>query len=284
MYRYEKTGVLHGLLRVRGFTQDDAHIFCTPDQIEEEVRRTVRFALRIWRTLGFEAITAYLATRPAKAVGEAARWEQATVSLVRALESEGIAYQTDEGGGAFYGPKIDLKVKDAIGREWQMSTIQFDFNMPERFDLTFTGADGQEHRPYMVHRALLGSLERFFGVLIEHYAGAFPLWMAPEQIRVLPLTEKQQEAAEGVAETLRGRDFRVTVDRRSEKVGAKIRDAQVQKVPYMMVLGQREVEAGTISVRHRTRGDLGVKPLVEWMDLLRREVEARGSERTAENA
>ncbi len=278
VYRYEKTGVLHGLLRVRGFTQDDAHIFCTPEQIEAEVRRTVRFALQIWRTLGFTEISAYLATRPAKAVGEASRWEQATISLTRALESEGIAYQTDEGGGAFYGPKIDLKVKDAIGREWQMSTIQFDFNMPERFDLTYTGADGQEHRPYMVHRALLGSLERFFGVLIEHYAGAFPLWMAPEQVRVLPLTEKQMEAAEGVVEELRKRDYRVTLDRRSEKVGAKIRDAQVQKVPYMVVLGGREVEAGTVSIRHRTRGDLGVKPLAELMDLLRREVDTRGTE------
>ncbi len=278
VYRYEKTGVLHGLLRVRGFTQDDAHIFCTPEQIEAEIRRTVRFALQIWRSLGFQEINAYLATRPAKAVGEISRWEQATVSLTRALESEGISYQTDEGGGAFYGPKIDLKVKDAIGREWQMSTIQFDFNMPERFDLTYTGADGQEHRPYMVHRALLGSLERFFGVLIEHYAGAFPLWMAPEQVRVLPLTEKQMEAAEGVVEELRKRDYRVTLDRRSEKVGAKIRDAQVQKVPYMVVLGGREVEAGTVSIRHRTRGDLGVKPLAELIDLLRREVDTRGTE------
>jgi len=278
VYRYEKTGVLHGLLRVRGFTQDDAHIFCTPEQIETEVRRTVQFALKMWRALGFHDISAYLATRPAKAVGEASRWEQATVSLTRALESEGIPYQIDEGGGAFYGPKIDLKVKDAIGREWQMSTIQFDFNMSERFELTYTGADGQEHRPYMVHRALLGSLERFFGVLIEHYAGAFPLWMAPEQVRVLPLTEKQMEAAEGVVEELRKRDFRVTLDRRSEKVGAKIRDAQVQKVPYMVVLGGREVEAGTVSIRHRTRGDLGVKPLAELIDLLRREVDTRGTE------
>lgn len=278
VYRYEKTGVLHGLLRVRGFTQDDAHIFCTPEQIEAEVRRTVQFALQMWRALGFHDISAYLATRPAKAVGEASRWEQATVSLTRALEGEGIRYQIDEGGGAFYGPKIDLKVKDAIGREWQMSTIQFDFNMSERFELTYTGADGQEHRPYMVHRALLGSLERFFGVLIEHYAGAFPLWMAPEQVRVLPLTEKQMEAAEGVVEELRKRDFRVTLDRRSEKVGAKIRDAQVQKVPYMVVLGGREVEAGTVSIRHRTRGDLGVKPLAELMDLLRREVDTRGTD------
>jgi threonyl-tRNA synthetase len=278
VYRYEKTGVLHGLLRVRGFTQDDAHIFCTPEQIESEVRRTVQFALQMWRALGFHEIRAYLATRPAKAVGEASRWEQATVSLTRALEGEGIPYQIDEGGGAFYGPKIDLKVKDAIGREWQMSTIQFDFNMSERFELTYTGADGQEHRPYMVHRALLGSLERFFGVLIEHYAGAFPLWMAPEQVRVLPLTEKQMEAAEGVVEELRKRDFRVTLDRRSEKVGAKIRDAQVQKVPYMVVLGGREVEAGTVSIRHRTRGDLGVKPLAELMDLLRREVDTRGTD------
>ncbi len=261
VYRYEKTGVLHGLLRVRGFTQDDAHIFCTPGQIEDEVKRTVKFALGIWRAFGFTEITAYLATRPEKAVGEAERWDQATRSLESALRAESIPFVVDEGGGAFYGPKIDLKVKDAIGREWQMSTIQFDFNLPERFDLTFHGDDGKEHRPFMVHRALLGSLERFFGVLVEHYGGAFPLWLAPEQVRVLPITDKQVGAADSLAGVLREKGFRVGVDCGAEKIGAKIRDAQMSKIPYMLVLGGREVEQGTVSVRHRAGGDLGVMKL-----------------------
>ncbi|MBM4142010.1 MAG: threonine--tRNA ligase [Lentisphaerae bacterium] len=257
VYRYEKSGVLQGLLRVRGFTQDDAHIFCTPDQVESEVADTVRFARRMLRAFGFAEISAYLSTRPARAVGETARWEQATASLRGALDGEGMPYHVDEGGGAFYGPKIDLKIRDAIGREWQLSTIQFDFNEPERFGLSFVGADGGEHRPYMVHRALLGSLERFFAILIEHHAGAFPLWLAPEQARVLPLTEKQADYAESVAGALGERDVRVKVDGRSEKVGAKIRDAQIEKVPYMLIVGPREVEQGTVSVRSRTEGDRG---------------------------
>ena len=275
VYRYEKTGVLHGLLRVRGFTQDDAHIFCTPEQIVDEVKRTVEFALRIWRSFGFTEITAYLATKPAKAVGEPERWEQATNSLRQALEAEGIPFVVDEGGGAFYGPKIDLKVKDAIGREWQMSTIQFDFNLPDRFDLAYHGDDGKEHRPYMVHRALLGSLERFFGVLVEQYAGAFPLWLAPDQVRILPISEKVLPAAETIAEALRGEEFRVGVDRSSDKLGAKIRDAQMEKVPYMVVLGAREAEAGLVSVRSRTAGDLGTMRLDELIGKLKKEVESK---------
>ena len=277
VYRYEKTGVLHGLLRVRGFTQDDAHIFCTPEQIEGEVKRTVEFALRLWRTFGFSEISAYLATKPAKAVGEESRWTQATASLEAALKAEGIPYAVDEGGGAFYGPKIDLKVKDVIGREWQVSTIQFDFNEPERFDMTYHGDDGKEHRPYMVHRALLGSLERFFGILIEHYGGAFPLWLAPEQVRVLPISEKQLPAAEAMAETLRKADLRVGVDRSAEKIGAKIRDAQMQKIPYMFVLGAREAEQGTVSVRSRARGDLGAMALEEVIGKLREEVASKAA-------
>ncbi len=272
VYRYEKTGVLHGLLRVRGFTQDDAHIFCTPEQIVDEVKRTVQFALRIWRAFGFTEISAYLATKPAKAVGEPSRWEQATDSLKQALEAESIPFVVDEGGGAFYGPKIDLKVKDAIGREWQMSTIQFDFNLPDRFDLVYNGDDGKEHRPYMVHRALLGSLERFFGVLVEHYAGAFPLWLAPEQVRVLPISDKVLPAAEAIAESLQNEGFRIRVDRSSEKLGAKIRDAQVAKIPYMLILGAREAEAGLVSVRSRTAGDLGTMKLEELVGKLRAEV------------
>lgn len=261
VYRYERAGVLHGLMRVRGFTQDDAHIFCTEEQVESEVRECVRFAIAMWRAFGFEDITAYLATRPEKAVGEPAQWDIAQQSLEAALKAEGIVYEMDEGGGAFYGPKIDLKTRDAIGRKWQMSTVQFDFNEPERFDMVYTGPDGQDHRPYMVHRALLGSLERFFGILIEHYAGAFPLWLAPMQVVLIPVTDKQIAAAEEIATTLRAQDYRVQVDGRSEKMGAKIRDAQMQKIPYMIVLGGREVENGTISVRSRVAGDQGTMAL-----------------------
>ncbi len=271
VYRYEKAGVLAGLFRVRGFTQDDAHIICTPDQIESEILRVMQFAKRMWSVFGFEDIKAYLATRPEKAVGEAARWEQATKSLEHALQTAGVPYEVDLGGGAFYGPKIDLKVRDAIGREWQVSTFQFDFNLPERFKLVYTGSDGQEHQPYMVHRALFGSIERFFGILVEHYAGAFPLWLAPEQVRLLPLTEKQHEFAQTLAQQLGAEDFRVTVDERNEKVGAKIRAAQLEKIPYMLILGPKEVEQGLVSVRHRSAGDQGVMTPAALMERLRAE-------------
>jgi threonyl-tRNA synthetase len=269
VYRYEKSGVVQGLLRVRGFTQDDAHIFCTPEQIEQEIRNTVEFALGMLRAFGFEEVSAYLSTRPEKAVGDEARWEQATASLKSALEAESIPFEVDQGGGAFYGPKIDLKIKDAIGRQWQLSTIQFDFNLPERFDLSYVGTDGNEHRPYMVHRALLGSLERFFGILVEHYGGAFPLWLAPEQVRMLPVTDNQNDYAEKVEDKLKGLGFRVTTDDRSERVGAKIRLAQSQKVPYMLIVGPKEQDAGTVSVRNRKEGDLGpmsIDSLVETME------------------
>ena len=268
VYRYERAGVLHGLMRVRGFTQDDAHIYCTEEQVEQEVRDCVRFAIAMWRAFGFEDITAYLATRPEKAVGDPARWELAQRSLEAALKAEHIPFEMDEGGGAFYGPKIDLKTRDAIGRQWQMSTVQFDFNLPDRFDMTYTGPDGQDHRPYMVHRALLGSLERFFGILIEHYAGAFPLWLAPVQAVLIPVTDKQIAAAEEVAAQLRAKDFRVQVDGRPEKMGAKIRDAQMQKIPYMLVMGGREIENGTVSVRSRVAGDEGAMPLEAFIDKL----------------
>ena len=268
VYRYERAGVLHGLMRVRGFTQDDAHIYCTEEQVEQEVRDCVRFAIAMWRAFGFEDITAYLATRPEKAVGDPARWELAQRSLEAALKAENIPFEMDEGGGAFYGPKIDLKTRDAIGRQWQMSTVQFDFNLPDRFDMTYTGPDGQDHRPYMVHRALLGSLERFFGILIEHYAGAFPLWLAPVQAVLIPVTDKQIAAAEEVAAKLRAKDFRVQVDGRPEKMGAKIRDAQMQKIPYMLVMGGREIENGTVSVRSRVAGDEGAMPLEAFIEKL----------------
>jgi len=276
VYRYEKAGVLHGLLRVRGFTQDDAHLFCTPDQMEAEIIRVIRFAINIWHTFGFENITAYLSTRPAKAVGEESQWNDAIASLEKALKLEGIPYEVDEGGGAFYGPKIDMKVKDAIGREWQMSTIQFDFNLPERFDLTYVGDDNKEHRPYMIHRALFGSIERFFGILTEHYIGAFPVWLAAEQVRILTLTDHQHEYANQLADILRDADIRVTVDERAEKIGAKIRNAQMQKVPYMLIVGAKEQEAGVVAVRGKVSGDIGVMPLKHFMEQLRAEETSRG--------
>ncbi len=272
VYRYEKEGVRHGLLRVRGFTQDDAHIFCTPAQVEDEIRRTVKFALHILRRFGFDDITAFLSTRPEKSVGLPERWEQATRSLENALKAENIPFQTDEGGGAFYGPKIDLKIKDALGRAWQLSTVQFDFNLPDRFKLSYIGEDGKEHQPYMIHRALLGSLERFFGILIEHYAGAFPLWLASEQVRVLPITSGQNDYAREIESKLRERDARVSVDADNEKLGAKIRKAQLEKVPYMLVVGGRDAAASVVSVRSRMGGDLGAMPLEQFIELFDNEL------------
>ena len=274
VYRYEKDGVRHGLFRVRGFTQDDAHIFCAPEKIEEEIRFTVKFCLHILHRFGFQDITAYLSTRPEKAVGDPAKWEQATNSLRHALEAEGMSYEVDEGGGAFYGPKIDMKIKDALGREWQLGTIQFDFNLPERFHLTYTGADGAEHQPYMVHRALLGSLERFFGILIEHYAGAFPTWLAPVQAKMLPITDAQHEAAKAVLSKLAAADLRVEADWSNDKIGAKIRKATMAKIPYMLVLGGREAEAGLVAVRSREKGDLGTMTPEAFIELIKQEINA----------
>ena len=274
VYRYEKDGVRHGLFRVRGFTQDDAHIFCTPEQIVQEVKDTVNFAKAMLGKFGFHDIQAYLSTKPEKAVGDDERWNQATESLRTALEQEGLSYEVDEGGGAFYGPKIDMKIKDAIGRPWQLGTVQFDFNLPERFDLSYIGSDGQEHRPYMVHRALLGSIERFFGILIEHYAGAFPLWLAPEQVRILPISDKAMDYAHKTQAALREAGFRVDVDVSAEKLGAKIREATLQKVPYQVVVGPRDEAAGTVSVRSRVDGDLGAMQIGELIAKLRAEIEA----------
>ncbi|MCX6984315.1 MAG: threonine--tRNA ligase [Lentisphaerae bacterium] len=272
VYRYEKGGVLHGLLRVRGFTQDDAHIICTPEQIEDEIERVLKFSLYMWKCFGFNEINAYLATRPEKAVGEESRWEQAIMSLKKAVHKCGLKCEVDKGGGAFYGPKIDLKIKDAIGREWQTTTIQFDFNLPERFDMTYVGADGQKHRPYMVHRALLGSLERFFGILIENCAGAFPAWLAPEKVRILPITEGQHEATASLADKLKGLGFRVDTDTRTEKIGAKIRDARNLRVPFIAVIGEKEVAAGTVSVRSRREGELGAISIDALIEKMKNEV------------
>ncbi|MBN2002772.1 MAG: threonine--tRNA ligase [Anaerolineae bacterium] len=278
VYRYEKSGVLHGLMRVRGFTQDDAHIICTPEQIEAEALRVLRFSLSLLRAFGFEQIEAYLSTRPEKAVGEPTRWEQAQESLLRAINAENLAYQVDEGGGAFYGPKIDLKIKDALGREWQLSTIQFDFNEPERFDMTYVGEDGQEHRPYMVHRALLGSLERFFGILVEHYGGAFPVWLAPEQARVIPIADRHIEYAQKVEDALRQAHIRTSTDVSASRMNAKIREAQLMKVPYMLVIGDKEVESGAVAVRLRSGKDLGAMPVADFVAYLEKAVAEKALE------
>lgn len=251
VYRYERSGVLHGLLRVRGFTQDDAHIICTPDQIEEEIIRTLRFSYNIWKTFGFKDIKPYVATKPDKSVGDEKSWDKAIKSIIGALEKEGIDYEMDEGGGSFYGPKIDLKVKDALNREWQMSTIQFDFNLAERFDLTYIDNEGKEKRPFMVHRALLGSFERFFGVLIEHYGGAFPNWLAPIQVRILGVSEKQDSYIKELEEKFRKEDLRVEVDLRNESLGKKIREGRLQRVPYLIIVGDNELKDKTITVRNR---------------------------------
>jgi threonyl-tRNA synthetase len=256
VYRYVKSGVLHGLMRVRGFTQDDAHIICTPEQIEDEIREVLRFSLGIWKAFEFKEVKAYLATRPEKAVGEESRWATAIDSLRKAVAAEGLECEVDAGGGAFYGPKIDLKVKDAIGREWQVTTIQFDFNLPERFDMTYVGADGQRHRPYMVHRALLGSIERFFGVLIEHHSGAMPLWLSPVQAVVIPVTEKHHDYARKVIDSMKRHDIRVELDDRNDKIGYRIRNAQMQKVPFMLILGDNEADEGKVTVRLRNGENL----------------------------
>jgi threonyl-tRNA synthetase len=276
VYRYERSGVLHGLLRVRGFTQDDAHLFCRPDQMPEEIDRVLDFSLHILRAFGFEEFQAYLSTRnPEKAAGEPEQWDAPTEALRNSLERAQIPYQVDEGEATFYGPKIDLKVKDALSREWQLSTIQFDFTLPERFDLTYVGDDGQEHRPYMIHRALLGSMERFMGVLIEHFAGAFPVWLAPVQAVLIPIADRHLEYADQVAGRLRGAGLRVDVDDRGERMNAKIRDAQLAKVPYMLVIGDREVEAGAVAVRLRSEENLGALAVEQFLERALEDIETR---------
>ena len=265
VYRYERSGALHGLTRVRGFTQDDAHIFCRPDQVEEEIDRALEFSLYVLRSMGLQDFKAYLSTKPEKAVGNPADWDMATEALRKAIEAHKLPYEVDEGGGTFYGAKIDLKVLDALGREWQLSTIQFDFNLPERFGLEYIGEDGQPHRPYMVHRALLGSMERFFGVLIEHFGGAFPVWMAPVQAVVIPIADRHLEYARDIAEKLRAEGMRLELDERTERMNAKIRDAQNQKVPYMLVLGDNEIKDGQVSLRVRDGSQQNNIPLEEFL-------------------
>lgn len=273
VYRYERAGVLHGLLRVRGFTQDDAHLFVQPEKLEEEIIGVVEFAKYMIETFGFKNYNVYLSTRPEKYVGSLENWALATDALKMALETMKLPYKIDPGEGVFYGPKIDIKLVDAIGREWQGPTIQVDFNLPERFDVTYIGEDGKEHRPIMIHRVVLGSMERFFGTLIEQYAGAFPLWLSPTQVKIVPIADRHLEHAKTVAEKLSTKDIRVEVDDRSEKMNAKIRDAETEKIPYIVIVGDKEKEAATISVRKRKVGDIGLMNIDDFLNMLSREIE-----------
>ena len=276
VYRYERSGTLHGLMRVRGFTQDDAHHFVRSEQLDTEIDFILAFSLHILRSFGFQEIEAYLSTQPEeKSVGDPADWRKAEKALETALQRADLKYELDAGGGAFYGPKIDLKIKDAIGRAWQLSTIQVDFNLPERFNMTYVGQDGQDHRPFMLHRALLGSLERFFGILIEHYAGAFPIWLAPVQVVLIPIADRHIEYCNSVAGQLKAADIRCQVDDGGDRMGNKIRKAQGQKIPYMLVVGDKEMEDGKVAVRLRSGEDLGAQSVAEFLQLATEAVAAK---------
>ncbi|XDE65175.1 threonine--tRNA ligase [Arthrospira platensis BEA 1257B] len=261
VYRYERSGVLHGLMRVRGFTQDDAHIFCLPEQVADEILGVLNLTEKILSDFGFSKYEVNLSTRPSKSVGNDAVWQLATDALIAALNTKGWDYVTDEGGGAFYGPKIDIKIQDAIGRLWQCSTIQVDFNLPERFNMEYVAADGSRQRPIMIHRAIFGSLERFFGILIENYAGDFPLWLAPVQVRVLAVSDRFRDYAQSIAQSLRQQNIRAEVDNTGERLGKQIRNSELEKIPVTVVIGQRELDNQSLSVRTRSSGDLGTMTL-----------------------
>lgn len=272
VYRYERSGVLHGLLRVRGFTQDDAHIFCREDQMEDEILNILDFTLFILKTFGFDSYDVYLSTRPEKYVGTPENWEKATNALRQALEKKGLSYQVDPGEGVFYGPKIDIKIKDSLNRSWQCSTIQVDFNNPERFDINFRGSDGKDHRPIMIHRALMGSLERFFGVLIEHYAGIFPLWLAPVQVGIITIAERHSDYALGIARSLKAEGLRVETNLENEKIGHKIREATIRKVPYLVIIGDKEIAEGKLTVRKRSGENIGPFTVEEFTGVIKSEI------------
>jgi threonyl-tRNA synthetase len=274
VYRYERSGVLHGLLRVRGFTQDDAHLFLREEQIEEEMAACVRFGLDVLKVFGFADVKAFLATRPENFMGEKAAWDQAEAAIRRVLEAAGMPFEVDEGGGAFYGPKIDLKIRDALGREWQCTTFQLDFQLPERFELEYVAPDGSRKRPVMIHRALFGSMERFMAVLIEHFAGAFPLWLAPVQARVLTVSEKADVWGREVQARLLAADLRADADLSADKLGAKIRRAQMEKIPYMLVVGERDMAARVVSPRTRDGQQMPATPLDELAQRLAAEAVA----------
>lgn len=275
VYRYERSGVLHGLLRVRGFTQDDAHIFCREDQIEDEILNILNFTLFILKTFGFDKYDIYLSTRPEKYVGTLENWEKSTNALKRALELKGLSYEIDPGEGVFYGPKIDIKIKDALNRSWQCSTIQVDFNNPERFNLFYRGSDGKEHSPIMIHRALMGSLERFFGILIEHYAGAFPVWLSPLQVVIMTIAERHNDYAAKIHKMLREADIRAEMDLRNEKIGYKIREATMKKVPYLILAGDKEVLENSITVRKRSGENIGTFPIEEFVKNIKEQISNR---------
>ncbi len=272
VYRYERSGVLHGLLRVRGFTQDDAHIFCREDQIEEEILKVLDFTLFVLKTFGFSEYDIYLSTKPDKFVGSEDGWKKSTDALEKALKDKGLNYEIDPGEGVFYGPKIDIKVRDTLGRQWQCSTIQVDFNLPERLDITYRGADSNEHRPIMIHRALMGSLERFFGVLIEHHAGAFPLWLTPVQATVLPISDKHTDYARGIMDALLKEGIRADIDNSNEKMGYKVRKATLLKTPYMCIIGDNEVTNNTVNIRKKDGTSMGEMPVDQFTALLRDEI------------
>ncbi len=275
VYRYERSGVLHGLLRVRGFTQDDAHIFCMEDQIEDEILRVLDFTLFILKTFGFSEYDVYLSTRPEKYVGAPENWERSIGALKQALEVKGLAYSVDPGEGVFYGPKIDIKIKDSLKRAWQCSTIQVDFNNPERFDVSYRGTDGKEHRPIMIHRALMGSIERFFGILIEHYAGLFPVWLAPVQVALLTIAERHSEYASQVAERLKAAGIRTKVNLDNEKIGHKIREATIGKIPYLVIIGDREVTEAALSARKQNGENLGSMTVEGLLGLVNEDITLR---------
>jgi threonyl-tRNA synthetase len=275
VYRYERSGVLHGLMRVRGFTQDDAHIYCRPEQLTEEIQRVLDFTMFMLRTFGFKEYKVYLSTRPEKFVGTLDNWEGATEALRQALDNKNINYKVDPGEGVFYGPKIDIKIKDVLGRLWQCSTIQVDFNLPEKFNIKYAGEDGAFHQPITIHRALLGSLERFFGILIEHYAGNFPLWLAPTQVKVLPIADRHHPFADTIYNTLIEQNIRVEKDTRNEKINFKIREAEVHKIPYMLIIGDKEVASGNPSIRKKGKGDLGSMALSSFITRLKQEIDTK---------
>ena len=278
VYRYERSGVLHGLLRVRGFTQDDAHIFCREDQIEDEILSVLDFTLFVLKTFGFNQYDIYLSTRPEKYVGNPENWERSTNALKRALEMKGLSFEIDPGEGVFYGPKIDIKVKDSLNRPWQCSTIQVDFNNPERFAMVYRGSDGKEHRPIMIHRALMGSLERFFGILIEHYAGVFPLWLAPVQVKILTIAERHADYAVSLSEMLKKEEIRTELDIENEKIGYKIRNATVMKVPYLVIIGDKEVSDNSLTVRKRSGENIGPFGAAELIGLLKEKIMTKTQE------
>ncbi|KAF9658666.1 threonine--tRNA ligase, partial [Tenacibaculum mesophilum] len=276
VYRYEQSGELHGLTRVRGFTQDDAHIFCTPEQLDEEFKNVIDLVLYVFGSLGFEDFTAQVSIRDMenldKYIGSVENWEKAEQAIINAAKDKGLDYVVEEGEAAFYGPKLDFMVKDALGRSWQLGTIQVDYNLPERFDLHYKGADNQLHRPVMIHRAPFGSMERFIAVLLEHTGGNFPLWLTPEQVIVLPISEKYQKYTEKVLTLLENSEIRALVDNRNEKTGRKIRDAEVSKIPFMVIVGEQEEKDGTVSVRKHGEGDLGTFTIEEFISLIQKEV------------